>query len=306
MEERELVIIGGGPAGLTAAIYAKRAGLDVVVLEKGQHGGQILITNEVENWPGIQRTTGADLSKSFYEHAAHLGCEFRKAVVKEIVPGKERHTVVTSEGDISTKAIIVATGATFRRLGCKGEADLIGAGVSFCAVCDGAFFTDEEVAVVGGGNTAVEEACYLTRFASKVHIIHRRDEFRADRLVVERALANPKIVPVWDSVVESINGDGLVEGVTLKNVKTNELSELPVAGVFMFVGTVPTTTFLGDHLDREQGGWIKTDAHMRTSVPGIFAAGDVRDTPLRQVVTAAGDGAHAAMAAYHWITTGQF
>ncbi len=305
MEQRELVIIGGGAAGLTAAIYGIRAGLDLVVLEKSSHGGQILITNDVENWPGTKTITGTDLAGSFYDHALSLGVEFRKSLVREIITGEKSHVVKTDAGDILAQAVIIATGATFKRLGCKGENDLIGAGVSFCAVCDGAFFTDEEVAVIGGGNTAVEEACYLTRFASKVHIVHRRNEFRADRLVVDRALKNEKIVPIWDSVVESIEGDGLVEGVTLKNVKTGELSTLPVAGVFVFVGTVPTATFLGDLLERETGGWIKTDAHMRTSIGGIFAAGDVRDTPLRQVVTAAGDGAHAAMAAYHWITTGQ-
>ncbi len=303
METHELVIIGGGAAGLTAAIYGKRAGLDLVVLEKTSHGGQILITNEVENWPGIKAITGPDLAQSFYDHAISLGVEFRKTLVRGITPGEKHHTVHTDAGDIAAKAIIVATGATFRRLGCKGENDLIGAGVSFCAVCDGAFFTDEEVAVIGGGNTAVEEACYLTRFASKVHIVHRRDEFRADRMAIDRALKNEKIVAVWDSVVESIDGEGLVEGVTLKNVKTGELSTLPVAGVFVFVGTVPTATFLDGQLDRVDGGWIATDERLQTSVPGIFAAGDVRNTPLRQVVTAAGDGALAAMSAYHHIVT---
>lgn len=303
MEQRELVIIGGGPAGLTAAIYGARAGVDLVLLEKGQHGGQILITNDVENWPGTIRTTGADLSKSFYDHAESLGVEFKKAVVSGIEPGDDYHIVKTNNGDIAAKAVIIATGAEFRRLGCKGEADLIGGGVSFCAVCDAPFFVDEEVAVVGGGNTAVEEACYLTRFAKKVYIIHRRDEFRADRLVGERALKNEKIVPVWDSVVESINGDDLVEGITVKNVKTGDLKDISVAGVFMFVGTVPMLGFLGDHLERIEGGWIKTDACMRTSVPGIYAVGDCRDTALRQVVTAAGDGAHAAMDAYHYITS---
>ena len=304
MERRELIIIGGGPAGLTAAIYAKRAGLDLVVLEKSAFGGQILITSEVENWPGQTKISGAALAASFRSHAEHVGCEFRKCLVHEISPSEESHIIRTNTGDIFAKAVILASGAAFKRLGCKGEATFTGAGVSYCAVCDGPFYQDEEVAVVGGGNTAVEEAAYLTRFASKVYIVHRRNAFRADRLISERALANPKIVPVWDSVVESINGENLVEDVTVKNVHTGDLSALPVAGVFIFVGTVPCTDFLGDLLDSTDGGWIKTDARMRTSVPGIFAAGDVRDTPLRQVVTAAGDGAHAAMAAYHWITAG--
>ncbi|MDL2207174.1 FAD-dependent oxidoreductase [Desulfovibrio sp. OttesenSCG-928-M16] len=307
MEERELVIIGGGPGGLTAAIYGKRAGLDLVVLEKGSYGGQILITNDVENWPGQKQTTGGELAKSFYDHAEHLGCQFAKTLVQGLEPKagpNGTHLVRTNSGDIAAKAVIISTGATFRRLGCKGEAELTGAGVSYCAVCDGAFFQDEEVAVIGGGNTAVEEACYLTRFATKVYIIHRRNEFRADRLVCDKAFANPKVVPVWDSVVESINGSDLVEGITVKNVKSGALSEIPVAGVFVFVGTVPTVGFLGDVLERAEGGWIKTDINMHTSVPGIFAVGDVRDTALRQVVTAAGDGARAAMAAYHWITSG--
>ena len=299
MEKKELVIIGSGPAGMTAAIYGKRAGIDLVVLEKGQPGGQILITNEVENWPGTIETTGQARADTFRTHAEHLGAEIRRADVQALVPGAKTHVVKTANGDIEAKTVIIATGAYFRRLGCPGEAELTGAGVSYCAVCDGAFFTDVEVAVVGGGNTAVEEAEYLTRFASKVYIIHRRNEFRADKLVVERALANPKIQPVWDSVVESIDGTDLVEGVTLKNVKTNEISKLPVEGVFMFVGTLPNISFLGDQPARDDGGWIKTDCKMATSVPGIFAAGDVRDTPLRQVVTAASDGATAAMSAYH-------
>jgi thioredoxin reductase (NADPH) len=308
MEERELVIIGGGPGGLTAAIYGKRAGLDLVVLEKGSYGGQILITNDVENWPGQKMITGGDLAKSFHEHAEHLGCEFVKAVVQGLEPGRGpggRHLVRTSVGEIAAKAVIIATGAAFRRLGCKGEAEFTGAGVSYCAVCDGAFFEGEEVAVIGGGNTAVEEACYLTRFAAKVHIIHRRDRFRADRMVCDRAACNAKVTPVWDSVAESINGGEMVESITVRNVKTGELSDIPVAGVFVFVGTVPTVGFLkDDQLRRLEGGWIVTDENMHTSEPGIFAAGDVRNTALRQVVTAAGAGARAAMSAYHWITSG--
>ena len=312
MESRELVIIGGGPAGLTSAIYGRRAGLDLVLLEKGSHGGQIISTSEIENWPGTRESTGTDLAKSFYEHAAGLGTEFRKGAVREIVSENGHHLVRTSNGDIAARTVIIATGASFRRLGCKGEAELIGAGVSFCAVCDGAFYQDEEVAVIGGGNTAVEEACYLTRFASRVYIIHRRDQFRADRLVCERAACNGKVVPVWDSVVEAIEGEDLVERVKVRNVKTGEVSSLEVAGVFMFVGTYPHVEFL-EHLKEEsdsgwieqrEGGWIVTGPHMNTSLPGVFAAGDVRETPLRQVVTAAADGAIAAMSAYHYIESG--
>lgn len=297
MERKELVIIGGGPAGLTAAIYGKRAGLDLVVLEKGSFGGQILITSEVENWPGRILVSGVDIGKAFHAHAAHLGCDFRRSEVRGVTPGKALHTVHTPAGDIAANAVIIATGAAFRRLGCPGEAALTGAGVSYCAVCDGAFFTGEDVAVIGGGNTAVEEACYLTRFASKVYIVHRRGEFRADRVPGERALSNPKIVPVWDSVVERINGKECVEGIIVRHVRTGALSDIPLSGVFVFVGTVPQSDFLGDVCRRADGGWLETDRLLQTSVPGIFAAGDVRDTPLRQVVTAAADGALAAMSA---------
>ena len=305
MEQRELVIIGGGPAGMAAAVYGRRAGLDVLVLEKGNCGGQILITSEIENYIGHIHMSGPDLATSFREHAEHFGAEIRKTVVKEIVNKDGVSTVATRDGDIEAKAVIVATGAQFRRLGVPGEKEFTGAGVSYCAVCDGAFYQDETIAVIGGGNTAVEEACYLTQFASKVYVVHRRDEFRADRMACERAACNPKIVPIWDSVLESVNGDDLVESMTVKNVKTGELTTIDVAGVFVFVGTLPITECLGDHCERADGGWVKTDEHMATSVPGIFAAGDVRNTPLRQVITAASDGAIAAMSAYHYIPTGQ-
>lgn len=302
MNVRELAIIGSGPAGMTAAIYAKRAGLDTLVIEKGAPGGQILITDEIENWPGVKHASGQELATMLYEHAEVFKPEYKRADVTGITRQGEYWAVNTNEGDIVAKAVIIASGAYFRRLGCPGEAEKTGMGVSYCAVCDGAFFEGEEVAVVGGGNTAVEEAGYLTRFASKVYIIHRRNEFRADRMAADRALANPKIVPVWDSVVESIEGDGAVEYLVLKNVKTNELSQLPVAGCFIFVGTSPHVDFLHDVVETKPGGWIVTDADMHTSQPGIFAAGDVRDTGLRQVITAAGDGARAAMSAYHYIT----
>ena len=192
---------------MTAAVYAKRAGLDVVLLEKGSYGEQILITSDVENWPGQQKTTGPALAESFRAHAEHLGCEFRKAVVQGITPGNGSHVVKTVKGDIAAQSVIVASGATFRRMGCKGEAEFTNAGVSYCAVCDGAFYQDEVVAVLGGGNTAVEEACYLTRFASKVYIVHRRDEFRVDRLVCERAACNEKVGLV-NMFAAPVPGDG--------------------------------------------------------------------------------------------------
>jgi thioredoxin reductase (NADPH) len=302
MNVRELAIIGSGPAGMTAAIYAGRAGLDTVVIEKGLPGGQILITDEIENWPGLKRASGQELAAMLHEHAVAFKPEFLRADVSGITRQGRYWGLATDEGDIAAKAVIIASGAYFRRLGCPGEAEHIGAGVSYCAVCDGAFFKGEDVAVIGGGNTAVEEACYLTRFAGTVYIVHRRDRFRADRLAAERALANPGIVPVWNSVVESIEGGGSVEHLVLKNVKTQETSRLKVTGCFVFVGTSPHAEFVGGVVESGEGGWIVTDADMRTSQPGIFAAGDVRDTGLRQVITAAGDGARAAMSAYHYIT----
>ena len=305
MEKRELVIIGAGPAGLAAAVYGRRAGLDTLILEKGIPGGQINITDEIENWPGTIHSTGSELGETFRKHAEHFKAEFRSCTVHKIDLRDGSKFVVTDSGEIEAEAIILATGASFRKLGCPGEAEFTGAGVSYCAVCDAAFFEGETIAVVGGGNVAVEEAGYLTRFADKVYIIHRRDEWRADRLAIEQALANPKIVPVWNSVVESIEGEGVVEKLVLKNVKTGEISDLPVAGCFVFVGTEPNVAYLQPEssvVKQTRGGWIDTNDKMETSVEGIFAAGDIRDKYLRQVVTAAGDGAVAAMAAYSYIT----
>lgn len=302
MEKRELVIIGAGPAGLTAAIYGKRSGLDVLVLEKSAPGGQINVTDEIENWTGTIHTSGPELAESFRKHAEHFRAEFRESVVEGIELGDGKKIVKTDSGEIEAEAVIVATGASFRKAGVKGEEEFTGRGVSYCAVCDGAFFEDETVAVIGGGNTAVEEAVYLTRFASKVYIIHRRDSFRADRTATERALTNEKIEVIWNSVLEEIAGDEMVEKILLQNVKTGEKSELPVAGVFVFVGMEPNTGFMKDLVETARGGWIKTNDRMETSVEGVFAAGDVRDKFLRQVVTAAGDGATAAMAAYGYIS----
>ena len=301
MEKRQLVIIGGGPAGLTSAIYGRRAGLDVLVLEKGSFGGQITITDEIENWPGVKKATGQELATSLREHAEVFKPEFRDCSVTGIHIKDGHKIITTNNGDIQADAVIIASGANFKKARCPGELEFIGKGVSYCAVCDGAFFEELEVAVIGGGNTAVEEAVYLTQFASKVYIIHRRDSFRADKIPVDRAMANPKIVPVWDSVVESIVGSDMVDKLVLKNVKTGEISDLPVSGVFVFIGTEPNIEFLGDLVEK-RGGWIKTNEKMETSVEGILAAGDVRDKYLRQVVTAAADGAIAAMSAYDYIT----
>lgn len=305
MEKHELVIIGAGPAGMSAAIYGRRAGLDVLVLERAATGGQINITDEIENYPGVAHATGPEIGEMLKNHALKFDTEIRMIDGSRVELRGDKKIVVTKKGgqenEIEAEAIIVATGAHFRRLGCEGEAEHIGQGVSFCAVCDGAFFEDLEVAVVGGGNTAVEEGGYLTKFASKVYIIHRRDEFRADRAAIAQALANPKIEPVYNTVVEKIEGDGMVENLVLKNVRTGEISNLPVSGVFMFVGQEPDDDCVRGLVKAEKGGWIITNDHMETSVEGIFAAGDVRSKYLRQVITAAADGAVAAMAASSYI-----
>lgn len=302
MEKRELIIIGAGPAGLSAAIYAKRAGLDTLVLEKGRPGGQILTTSRIENYPGILDGTGSGLADAFRAHAEFFKAEFRTVSVHKVEVRDSRKIVIFKDGtEIEAGAVIVASGASFRKQGCPGEGKYTGMGVSYCAVCDAAFFEDMDVAVIGGGNTAVEEACYLTGFASKVYLVHRRDQFRADKLVVERALANPKIVPVMDSVLGSIEGDDMVDKIVVRNVKTDALSEIALNGVFIFIGMLPNDGFVNGLLQTVDGGWIATDENLQTSVPGIFAAGDVRSTSLRQVVTAAGDGARAAMSAYAYL-----
>lgn len=296
-EKRELVIIGAGAAGLSAAIYGRRAWLDVLVLEKAIPGGQINNTDEIENYPGITGATGSELAEMFKEHALKFNAEIRMINSCKVEARDGKKFVITKNNEIEAGAIIIATGAKFKTLGCEGEAEHIGQGVSFCAVCDGAFFEGLEIAVVGGGNTAVEEAVYLTKFASKVYLIHRRDEFRAVRSAVDKALSNSKIQPVYGTVVEKIEGNGAVENIILRNVKTGEISNLPVSGVFVFVGHEPCAECVKGLVETDKDGWIITNENMETSVKGIFAAGDVRSKYLRQVITAASDGAIAAMAA---------
>lgn len=302
MEKRELVIIGAGPAGLTSAIYGKRSGLDVLLLEKGIPGGQINVTDEIENWTGVVHASGAELADSFRKHAEHFKAEFRDVEVRSIDLSNGRKIIKTDSGDVEAEAVIIATGASFKKLGAPGEDEFTGRGVSYCAVCDGAFFEEQEIAVIGGGNTAVEEAVYLTQFASKVTIIHRRDSFRADRVAIERAMSNPRIDVIWNTVVEEIAGSDMVEKLVLKNVRTGDITELPVTGVFVFAGMDPNISFMKGLVESVGGGWIVTNERMETSVEGVFAAGDVRDKYLRQVITAAGDGATAAMAASAYIS----
>jgi thioredoxin reductase (NADPH) len=309
VEHRQLVIIGGGPAGMSAAMYARRAGMDTLTLEYGVYGGMVNSTNEVENYPGMKRVGGMELGGMFREHAASFGAELREARVASLTLGGERDKIiVTDAGEISADAVIIATGTTFSRIGCDGEERLTGRGVSYCAVCDGAFYQDVPVVVVGGGNAAVEEAEYLTRFASKVYIVHRRDEFRADRSVVERALDNPKIEPVLGYVVGEIAGAEMVERVVLRHARTNDTKVIEAEGVFVFVGQKPEIGFLDDcaEVKKTRAGWILTDEKMETSAEGVFAAGDVRDKFLRQIVTAASDGAIAAMAAFEYVTNAAY
>ena len=300
----DLVILGAGPAGLTAAIYGRRAGLSTLVVERESHGGQVKLTDSIENWPGTININGFDLGSNFSAHAQAEGAEFLSATVEALRAEHDRRFVVTSNGEIEAGTVIIATGASFSTLGIPGEAEYTGRGVSYCAVCDGPFYRGQDVAVIGGGNTAVEEAGYLTAFADKVYLVHRRGQFRAGRYVVDKALANDKIVPVLHTVPLAVEGDQSgVRSLKIKDIRTEKESVLPVTGVFVFVGTVPHSGFLGGFVEVDQGGWIITDRHLATSRPGVFAAGDVRDTDLRQVVTAAADGARAAMSAYHFLST---
>ncbi|MDR2779788.1 MAG: FAD-dependent oxidoreductase [Synergistaceae bacterium] len=310
MEHRQLIIIGAGPAGLSSAIYARRAGLDTLVLEPGLVGGMINSTAEIENYPGLRRVGGMELAGALRSHTEMFAPEFRECRVVSLDTGGETRDkiVVTDKGSISASAVVIATGTSFARVGCKGEEHFTGHGVSYCAVCDGPFYEGAEVAVIGGGNAAVEEAEFLTKFASKVYVIHRRDEFRADRSVIGRALDNPRIEPLLSSVVDEIAGENMVERISVRNVKTGETRDISVEGVFVFVGMKPEIGFLDglDSIKRTEAGWIVTDDKMETSCEGIFAAGDVRLKFLRQAVTAAGDGAVAAMAAYEYITNMEY
>lgn len=301
----DLVIIGAGPAGLTASIYAARARLNTLVLEKAAPGGQILVTDWIENYPGFpEGLSGADLVMKMMEQARRFGVEIETGQVLSMDISDTIKELVLDNRTVTCKAVIVATGASPMKLGVPGEEEFYGKGISTCATCDAPFFRNSVVAAVGGGDTAVQESIFLTRFVEKVYLIHRRDQLRAARILQERALENPKIEIVWDSVVTSVNGsDAGVESVSIKNVKTGETRELVVEGCFMWVGTVPNTSFLQGAVEVNRGGFVVVNARMETSVPGVFAAGDVRDTPLRQVATAVGDSAIAAAEAANYIET---
>ncbi len=301
MTDYDLVIIGAGPAGLTAGLYAARARMNVLLLEKAVPGGQILITDWIENYPGFpEGISGFDLAEKMKQHALDLGLKIETAEVHSLNLSAETKEIVLKDKSITTKALIIASGASPRKLGI-GEDKYMGKGISFCATCDGPFFKDKTVVAVGGGDTAVQESIFLTKFAKKVYLVHRRDELRATKILQERAFANDKIEFIWDSVATGMEGFFGIEGVNIKNVKTGEVSTIKADGCFIWVGILPNTEFLNNTLEVDDGGFIIADAHMETSVPGVYAVGDVRNTPLRQVATAVGDGAVAAMSAEHYI-----
>ncbi len=297
----DVVIIGGGPAGLAAGVYAARGRRKAVLLEKGVVGGQIALTELVENYPGIKSINGFDLAQEMLQQAESYGMETAYVEVSGIEQTGDLWTVRTSDGDYTTKAIIMTAGADYDKLGIPGEVELTGKGVSYCATCDAAFFKDMETIVVGGGDAALEEAIFTTRYATKVTLVHRRDELRGSAILQERAFANDKIDFKWNTVVTDILGDEQVTGVKLKDVKTGEESEMPTSAVFIFIGQHPNTDFMADLVPIDKGRHIIVDEWMKTPQPGLFAAGDVRQNSARQVASSVGDGVTAAIGAEHYI-----
>ncbi len=300
----DVIIVGGGPAGLTAGLYTGRGRFKTLLLEKLITGGQVMTTDHVDNYPGFpEGLSGFELSQRMRDQAERFGVEIRNAAVTALKPGDPYHTVVLEGGEeIVGRTVIIASGAQPRRGGFPGEEEFAGRGVGYCATCDGALYRDETIAVVGGGDTALQDAVFLTRFARKVYLIHRRDQFRGAKLYQERVFANDKIEVILDTVVTRIIGDKNVTGVAIRNVKTGAESELAVTGVFVFVGIQPITGWLSPGLlDQDEAGFIRTDERMATNIPGIFAAGDVRVKMLRQISTAVGDGATAAFAAEKYL-----
>lgn len=308
MKKYDLIIIGAGPAGLAAGLYAGRARINTLIIEKQKNGGQIVITSEIENYPGcLEEETGPSLIDRMVAQTQKFGVDHVFDTVTDVQLEGEVKKVVCMHEEYEAKAVIIASGAHPVPIGCPGERELSGKGVSYCATCDAAFFEDFEVYVVGGGDSAVEEAMYLTKFARKVTLIHRRDELRAAKSIQEKAFANPKLDFMWDTVVQEIKGDGLVESMTVKNVKTGETKEIVADeedgtfGIFVFIGFKPNSELFKGKVAMNEGGYILTDDDMKTDIPGVFAAGDIRKKSLRQVVTAAADGAVAAVQAGKYI-----
>ncbi len=304
----DVIIVGAGPAGLCAAMYAGRGMLKTLVIERGMPGGELLNTDLIEDYIGFESIKGPELAQRMADHAKKFGAEFVMDTVESIAKRADGTFDVTTQLDKEYRApaVIITAGGTPRKLDVPGEKEFAGRGVSYCAVCDGAFFKGEVLAVIGGGDAAVEEADYLTRYASKVYIIHRRDELRASPIIQKRALANPKIAVIWNRVVEEVEGDP--KGVTqlrLKDTQTGEQSTLPVGGVFIFIGFTPNSGLIKGHFDHDAGGYIITDSHMMTSIPGLFAAGDLRVQLVRQITTAVGDATTAAMAVEKYLVDRQ-
>lgn len=298
----DVAIIGAGPAGLSAGVYASRAKLSTVIIEKMYPGGQAAITDKIENYPGFaDGIGGAELTDSIKFQADKFGAESLNGDVDKIEKKDSKFIIHMKQEKLEAKTVILAMGAEPRKIGVKGETEFIGRGVSYCATCDGAFYTDRPIVMVGGGDTAIEEAMYLTRFASRIDVIHRRDQLRATKILQERAFNNDKIKFIWDSVVDEIKGKDAVEEVVVKNVKTGELSSVFVDGAFVAIGYTPKTDFVKELVKLNNQGYIITDDHMKTGIPGLFAAGDIRQKSLRQVVTAVADGAIAAVEAGRFI-----
>lgn len=298
----DVIIIGAGPAGMTAAVYASRANLATLMIERGIPGGQMANTEEVENYPGFETILGPELSTKMFEHAKKFGAEYAYGDVAEIIDGEEYKVIKAGSKEYKTRSIILTTGAEYKKMGVPGEKELGGRGVSYCAVCDGAFFKQKHLVVVGGGDSAVEEGVYLTRFAEKVTIVHRRDKLRAQKILQDRAFANEKIDFIWNHTVKEINEkDGKVGSVTLVSTEDGSEQEFQTDGVFVYIGMVPLTAPFKNLGILNEQGYIVTNEKMETSVKGIFAAGDVREKMLRQIVTATGDGSIAAQSVQHYV-----
>ncbi|MEN6355853.1 MAG: thioredoxin-disulfide reductase [Armatimonadota bacterium] len=303
----DVIVLGGGPAGLTAGIYASRARLSTLLVEKNYPGGQLMMCESIENYPGFAQTSsGYDLSNAMREQAEKFGMKTRMAEIDHIDLSGDIKVLHATDGEqIRAKTVILSLGAKPRKLGVPGEKEFLGRGVSYCAVCDGAFFKGKKLAVIGGGDTAVEDSVFLTRYASEVSIIHRRDKFRAQRIIQERALSHPVINVHWNSVVKGIGGVDAVDHLVLENVITRQTVKVPVDGVFILIGLDPNTKMLDGQIKLDENGYIITDENMQTNIPGVFAAGDVRRKMLRQIVTACADGAIAATAAEKYIESRQ-
>ncbi|ALJ30860.1 thioredoxin-disulfide reductase [Apilactobacillus kunkeei] len=304
MEKYDVIIIGAGPGGMTSALYASRANLSVMMIDRGIYGGQMNNTAEIENYPGFKSILGPDLAKEMYESSTNFGAKYEYGTVESIEDKGDSKIVKTDQGSYEAGAVIIGTGSQYRKLGVPGEDEYGGRGVSYCAVCDGAFFKNREVVVVGGGDSAISEALYLAGLASKVTVIHRRDQLRAQKVIQDRAFANDKIEFVWDTNVTEVVGDNMkVTGVKTINNKTNEEGEIAASGVFIYVGNNPMTEPFSNLNITDEKGWIKTNERMETSVKGIFAIGDVREKELRQVTTAVGDGGIAGQNAFEYVSS---